>query len=107
TVRIAVPAMASLKIAVAKRPCRLFGIVPVAAHDVPAAGHQFTELAHGNPASLFVDHLDIDAGSRASAGGESCIGMVKVLKYCEEASLAHAVALLQLDVRQHRSRPAD
>ena len=79
---------------------RILRIVPVAAHDVWAAGHQFPALTGLYLFPRIVRDLNFDTGSRSPAGRQSAVGVLLVLKTGEIPGLTEPVNLNQLDFGQ-------
>src|SRR5262245_31515037 len=82
---IAVAHVAGTEHPVLERAARLLRILPVAAHDIGAARHQFTMLPGFNLPALFVHDPHIDPGTGSPTGCEPRLRVLIVLQAGQKA----------------------
>src|ERR1700730_3223132 len=106
-VGVAIADVSRTEHSVLERAARFLRIIPVAAHDIGAARHQFTMLPGFNLPAQLVHDPHVDPGTGSPTRHEPGLRVLMVLQAGEKARLAQAVTLNQLDVRQNLSRAAD
>src|SRR4051812_1834380 len=100
-VGIAIADVSRTEHSVLERAARFLRTIPVAAHDIGAAGHQFTLVPRSELSSGSIHDPQVDAGTGPATGRQPRLCVLMVLQAGEKARLAQAVALNQLDMRQN------